>query len=75
MKTIIAEKTNDKLLPNGRRPGVRGYTSAGARKAAIAQLAKRGFNYFVCYRDVQAEFALTYSVADWVGAGSVYVVR
>lgn len=56
---------------------VRGYTSHGNRKRAITMLRKHGFNYFVCFRDVNSEFALMYSTAEWVtverGPHGVYV--
>ena len=51
----------------------RGYSSFSARLKAIHALARAGFNYFVPYRDVHAEFALQYGVADWVRPGSVHV--
>ncbi len=53
----------------------RGYGTAADRNRAIKALVKRGFNYFVCYRDTQAEFALLIGNADWVSAGGVYVNR
>lgn len=53
----------------------RGYSDAGNRNRAIAQLRRRGFNYFVCYRDVQSPFALNFGVATWVAPGGVYINR
>jgi len=52
----------------------RGYTSHRARKIAIAMLAKRGFNYFVQYRDKQSDNALLFSKSDWVTKeGGIYI--
>jgi hypothetical protein len=45
--------------------GVRGYSSERARRVAIRQLMKQGFNHFVGFRDVQSEFALAYGKAEW----------
>ena len=47
----------------------RGYDSSKNRKLAIKGLRGQGFNYFVCYRDLNSEFALLYSTADWVDQG------
>ena len=47
---------------------VRGYETSADRKRAIAQLFKRGWTRFVCYRDTQAEFALMFSKPSWVPA-------
>ena len=53
--------------------GNRGYSNAGDRRRAIRGLAKQGFNYFVGYRDVAADYALNYGRADWVDQGRIYV--
>jgi hypothetical protein len=55
--------------------GIRGYNSRADRKRAITQLRRRGFNCFVLYRDTQAEFAVQYTVAEWVGEGRAYICR
>lgn len=52
---------------------VRGYDSSANRKRAIAALARKGFNYFVCFRDVQSTYALLYSKADWVKPSRIYI--
>lgn len=47
--------------------GVRGYNNPADRIRAIKALFRTGrVNYFVCYRDTQAEFALYYGVSNWV---------
>lgn len=51
----------------------RGYASAADRKRAIKQLIRKGWNHFVCYRDVQSQFALEFGKAAWVGEGAAYV--
>ena len=51
----------------------RGYDTRGDRNRAVAQLIRNGHNYFVFYRDTQADFALQYSVADWVKPGTHYL--
>jgi len=56
------------LKPN-RDFQTRGYSRSSHRKSAIKMLAKRGWNYFVCFRDVQSEFALQMGHADWVESG------
>lgn len=53
--------------------GVRGYASVGDRRRAIAMLRKRGFNYFVIFRDVRSEYALQIGSADWVLEGEVSI--
>jgi len=53
----------------------RGYANAADRKRAIAMLAKQGWNYFICFRDVQSDFALAYNKADWVTPGGIHVSR
>lgn len=53
----------------------RGYDSKGDRQRAVAALAKRGFNYFVFYRDSQAEIALQFGNADWVTEGQIHISR
>lgn len=72
--------TRGKGCLTGRPPLVtRGYTSAANRTRAIAQLRKqkwtdgRSWNYFITYRDTRAEFALQYSIADWVKPGQVHI--
>lgn len=52
---------------------IRGYATYADRKKAVHQLARRGYNYFVPYKDTNAEFALQYGVANWVPAGQVHV--
>jgi len=59
-----------KRLTKGR---IRGYESRADRKRAIAMLRRQGYNYFVCYRDTQSEFALQYAKADWVKPGQAYI--
>ena len=59
----------------GTQTGVRGYASAADRERAIKMLARRGVNHFVCFKDVQAAFALSYGVAAWVGSGCPYIYR
>lgn len=50
------------------------YESHADRKRAISQLIRRGYNYFVCFADVQSPYALEYSVSEWVTEkGGVYV--
>lgn len=39
----------------------RGYTTSAARKIAVRKLIRQGYNYFLGYRDTQAEFALQIS--------------
>ena len=51
----------------------RGYKTHADRKRALAQLFRRGFNYFVFYRDTQAQFALQFGNADWVKEGTYYL--
>lgn len=73
MVQIIAE-CGKTVLPNGRTGGVRGYHRACDREKAIIQLARRGFNYFVRFKEVNpASFALQYGWAEWVGKGAIYV--
>ncbi len=62
MKTILKYNPKIHVVKNG----VRGYNSAANRKRAIKNLVRFGYNYFVCYRDTQSEFALTFSIANWV---------
>ena len=50
----------------------RTYKTPADRNRAIAALGRRGWNYFVCYLDVQG-LALYFSTAAWVGPGSRYV--
>lgn len=52
---------------------VRGYGSEKARLIAIHQLTKRGFNYFVPFRDTQSEFALLYGTSETIAPPYVYV--
>ena len=62
MKQIVPEFSH---AVNRKPCGVRGYTTNGDRKRAIAMLIrKRGPMRFVCYPDVQARFAVMYSSAD-----------
>lgn len=53
----------------------RGYSRHSDRERAITQLHKQGYNHFVCYKDTQAEFALQYGTANWVGPNSPYILR
>lgn len=53
---------------------VRGYATAADRERAIKQLARRGLNHFVCYRDAQSEFALMAGACTWAGSRP-YVCR
>jgi hypothetical protein len=55
----------------------RGYKRSSDRKRALTLLAKLRpvLNYFVCYRDTKAEYALAIGHADWVPSGGVYVNR
>lgn len=54
--------------PSKRPFGHRGYASAEEREEDMRALRARGINYFVCYRDTQAEFAIQYAISDWVTA-------
>ena len=65
MIQIIAEENNKKLW------GVRGYETYAERQADIENLRARGCNYFVCYRDTQAEYALQYTVCEWKTAENI----
>ena len=53
----------------------RGYKTVADRDRAIAQLKKHGYNYFVCYRDTRAEFALDYARVQWKKPGETYMSR
>lgn len=44
---------------------IRGYRTQGDRSRAIYQLRKRGWNYFVGFKDVQSDYALNYGQAEW----------
>lgn len=48
--------------------GVRIYRTRGDRARAVAVLAKRGFNYFVGFLDVQGQ-GLSFGKAEWVTGG------
>lgn len=52
----------------GRVDGFRLYKSPGDRRRAVAMLVKRGFNYFVGYRDADKDcpYGLDFAVAEWV---------
>lgn len=63
MIEIIKKSVNKS---NGRLCGYRGYNSATDRNRAIKMFYRAGYNYFVCYRDTQSEFALNYGWAEWV---------
>jgi len=52
----------------------RGYETPADRNRAIKQLVRRGFDYFVCYKDTAADYALQYGVKTWE-PGRVYVCR
>ena len=54
---------------------IRGYKSSRDRNIAITQLHKKGWNYFVCYVDVQSHYALLVGNADWVEPGGKHVCR
>ena len=58
----------------GRRYEWRGYATAADRDRAIRALTRLGFNHFVCYRDVQAEYALSAGWCDWA-IGHPYICR
>lgn len=45
---------------------IRGYDSSKARKCAIKRYIRLGFNYFVCFKDTQSEFALEIGKVSWV---------
>jgi hypothetical protein len=82
MKIIVADQINLGALKKSplleyrvARWGTRGYDSAKARAQAIKQFRKSGLNHFVCYRDVQSDFALVFGWCDWVAPGSAYIAR
>lgn len=52
---------------------VRGYKRTGDRKRALSHLFKRGYNYFVFFKDTQSDCALLYSKAEWVKSGQYHV--
>lgn len=52
---------------------IRGYKRPGYRRIALAQLRRRGYNYFVFFRDVQSEYALQYGKAAWVKPGDYHL--
>ena len=54
---------------------VRGYNNSSDRNRAIKMLAKRGWNHFICYKDVCSDIALMFGKADWVKPGQIYVDR
>jgi len=53
----------------------RGYKSRGDRQRAMTQLRKHGWNYFVFYKDTQAEFALQFSKVTWKTGNDYYLLR
>ncbi len=63
----------------------RGYATVGDRNRAVSALRRKGtvtygtevlpVNYFVFYRDTQAEIALQYGHAKWVKLGDISVQR
>jgi hypothetical protein len=55
--------------------GIRGYKTKGDQYRAIAMLRKQGFNYFICFKDRQSDYALQIGHADWVREGDVYIDR
>lgn len=61
------------IVKQNERGGFRGYQTAADRRRAMTMLRKHGWNYFVFYRDTQAEFALDFGKADWVKQGSFYL--
>lgn len=63
------------LVKQNERGGFRGYKTAGDRRRAMTMLRRRGWNYFVFYKDTNARFALDYGIADWVQKGSYYLNR
>lgn len=48
------------IIPENHRGGVRGFNSEAERQEGIAELRAKGFNYFTCYKDTQAEYAVSY---------------
>lgn len=52
----------------------RGYFLSKSRKNAIKDLTKKGYNHFVCYKDVQAEFALTASFSEYFAKHSIVYI-
>lgn len=56
----------------------RGYRTSADRSRAIKNMFRRSegkVNYFVCYKDVHAEFALHFGHATWVSPGTYYLNR
>jgi len=49
--------------------GTRKYRTVADRKKAVDLLMKRGFNYFVGFKDADKErpAGLSYGVAEWAG--------
>jgi hypothetical protein len=49
--------------------GFRLYRNTGDRRRAVAYLKKKGFNYFVGYKDTHSTHpaGLSFGQADWVG--------
>lgn len=58
---------HDGAFPNGYdiSTNVIGFDDPKSRERAIEMLAEAGWNHFVCFIDVQAEFALQYGFARW----------
>lgn len=69
-----------RILPDGiskitgRLFSHRGYQTDADRERAIKQLQRRGFNHFVCYRDVASDYALAATWSEWA-VGRPYVCR
>mgnify|MGYP001615463564 FL=1 len=68
MVKIIDDAPSQARAVLGTPTGTRGYRTPADRNRAIAMLVRRGLNHFVCYRDVQSEFALQFCVAAWAGS-------
>jgi hypothetical protein len=51
--------------------GHRGYSSFNERDQDMVNLMCRGVNYFVCYKDTQADFALQYAISEWVTKSAI----
>jgi hypothetical protein len=52
------------------------YRTVADRNRALKQLAKRSFNYFICYRSANPDGpALSCGFANWVGPRGTYIDR
>ena len=58
---------------------VREYASPHDRTRAIPQLRRRGYNYFVCYKEASGGYALMFATCEWVakelGERGAYIDR